>query len=140
MRTLLESYLKYLDFLYFDPSYQITNSATSGVATTNASLTLTDSLTSGQIDNDRGQILFSVAPTQLAAEPRNWFRLSIVRQFLDNYDETNAMSPVDAAAWLRDNRARIDELICDASAATSCEALIALENANAVKCWGSPEP
>jgi hypothetical protein len=93
MKTLLEFYLKYQDFLYLDPRYRITDSSTTGVATNGASLTLRSSLTSWHMSNDRGQILLSAAPTKLAAELRNWFRLSILRQHLDDYDETNAGIP-----------------------------------------------
>jgi hypothetical protein len=140
MTTLLEFYLKYLDFLYLDPRYRITDSSTTGVATNDASLTLTGSTTTWQITNDRGQILFYFAPTKFASEPDNWFRLGIIRQYLDNYDETNRVSPTEAAAWARDNRGRIDELFSDAAAANSCQALTALENANAEKYWGPPNP
>jgi hypothetical protein len=108
--TLLEFFLKYLDFLYLDPHFRITDSSTSGVANNGASLTLTSPLTTWQISNDRGQILIGIAPTKLAAQPRNWFRLSIIRQYLDDYDETNMVSPTEAVAWGRDNRDRIDDL------------------------------
>jgi hypothetical protein len=136
--TLLEFFLKYLDFLYLDPHFRITDSSTSGVANNGASLTLTSPLTTWQISNDRGQILIGIAPTKLAAQPRNWFRLSIIRQYLDDYDETNMVSPTEAVAWGRDNRDRIDDLFSDILAAESCEALIALEDANAVKYGGPP--
>jgi hypothetical protein len=139
MTTLLEFYLKYLDFLYLDPRYHITDSSTTGVATNDASLTLTSPVTSWQISNDRGQIMFHLAPTKLAAEPRNWFRLSIIRQYLDDYDEINAVPPTEAVAWVRHNLARIDELFSDASASDACTALTALENANAEKYWGPPK-
>jgi hypothetical protein len=139
MTTLLEFFTKYLDFLYLDPRYRITNSSTSGVATNDASLTLTGPETTWQIANDRGQILFSVAPTELANDPRNWFRLSIVRQYLDNYDETNTVPLPAAVAWIHDNTSRIDELFSDASAEESCRALTVLENANAEKYWGPPD-
>jgi hypothetical protein len=136
MTTLLEFYLKYMDFLYLDPRYRITDSRTTGVATNGASLTLTSPITSWDLVNDRGRILFSIAPTKLAGEPRNWFRLSIIRQYLDDFDETNRVSPAQAVTWARDNRDRIEELFSDASASASCDALTALENANAVKYWG----
>ncbi|WAC90951.1 hypothetical protein [Mycobacterium sp. Aquia_213] len=140
MTTLLEFFLKYLDFLYLDPRFRITDSSTSGVATNNASLTLTSPVTTWQISNDRGQIHFDVAPTKLADQPRNWYRLSIIRQYLDDYDETHAVPPTEAVSWVRDNRGRIDELFSDTSVAKSSEALAALENANAVKYWGPPKP
>lgn len=135
MKTLLEFYLGYLDFIYLSPDYRITNSATSGSGTVNASLTVTGPILNWQITNDRGQILFDVAPTK-SASPSNWFQISIVRQYLDGYDETNLVTAAESVAWLRDNARRIEELFADASAAQSCEALTALEDANALKYWG----
>lgn len=114
MTTLLEFFLKYLDFLYLDPHFRITDSSTSGVANNGASLTLTSPLTTWQISNDRGQVLIGIVPTKLAAQPQNWFRLSIIRsiirRYLDDYDETNVVSPIEAVTWVRDNRDRIDDL------------------------------
>ncbi|GAB5010660.1 hypothetical protein JHV666_27380 [Mycobacterium avium subsp. hominissuis] len=126
MTTLLEFLLKHFDFLYLDPRYRITDSSTTGVATSGASLTLSGPTTSWHISNDRGNIAFSVAPTALASESQNWFRLSIIRQYLDNYDEMNAVAPTEAAAWARQNRARIDDLFSNGSVLESCEALTAL--------------
>jgi hypothetical protein len=138
MTTLLEFFLQYLDFLYLDPRYRITNSSTSGIATNGASLTLTGPETTWQIANDRGQILFSVAPTKLAGLPRNWFRLGIIRQYLDGYDESRTVTLTETVNWARQNRSRIDELLSDTAASVSCEALTALEDANALKYWGPP--
>jgi hypothetical protein len=138
MKTLLEFYLEYFEFLYLDSRYRITNSSTSGFATTNASLTLTGPIINWQITNDRGQILFDVAPTKFSA-PENWFRISIIRQHLDGYDERNAVSAPEATAWIGHNLGRIEDLFSDSSAAESCEALTALENANATKYWGPPK-
>ncbi|MCV7409664.1 hypothetical protein [Mycobacterium florentinum] len=126
MNTLLKFFLKYLDFLYLDPRFRITDSSTSGVETNNASLTLTSPVTTWQISRDRGQIHFYVAPTKLADRSRNWFRLPIIRQYLDDYDETHMVPPAEAVSWVRDNRGRIDELFSDTSVANSCEALAAL--------------
>jgi len=42
MRTLLQFFLEYFDFLYLDPRYRITDSTTAG-ETINASLTITGS-------------------------------------------------------------------------------------------------
>ncbi|MGV0747005.1 hypothetical protein [Mycolicibacter heraklionensis] len=137
MKILLEFYLRYLDFIYLNPDYRITNSRTSGSDTINASLTVTGPILSWQIANDRGQILFDVAPTK-SISPDNWFRVPIVRQYLDGYDETNVVSPAESVAWIRDNAQRIEDLFVDSSAAQSCKALTALEEANALKYWGPP--
>ncbi|WP_218162063.1 hypothetical protein, partial [Mycobacterium malmoense] len=93
MTTLLEFFLKYCDFLYLNPSYRITNSRTSGAAIIDAGLTFTGPVLSWSLHNNRGKIGLGVAPTQLAASPENWFRISVVRQYLDNYDETNFVPP-----------------------------------------------
>ncbi|MGB8792118.1 MAG: hypothetical protein WCD33_11460 [Mycobacterium sp.] len=135
MKSLLEFFLKYFDFLYLNRRYHITDSRTTGAETINASLTVTGPTISWQVTNDRGQILFHLAPTKLAT-PENWFRASIIRQHLDGFDERNAISPVEAVAWMRDNISRIEELFSDSSAARSCKELTALENANADKYWG----
>lgn len=137
MKILLEFYLRYLDFIYLNPNYRITNSRTSGSDTINASLTVTGPILSWQIANDRGQILFDVAPTK-SISPDNWFRVPIVRQYLDGYDETNVVSLAESVAWIRDNAQRIEDLFVDSSAAQSCKALTALEEANALKYWGPP--
>ncbi|WP_081968258.1 hypothetical protein [Mycobacterium kyorinense] len=138
MKTLLEFYLKYFDFLYLDPHYRITNSRTGGVATINASLTLTGPLLSWQLANDRGQMQFYVAPTKLNA-PENWFRLPVIRQHLDGYDETNRVPAEETVAWIRDNLGRIEDLFSDSSAVQSCKAVTELENANAIKYFGPPK-
>jgi len=138
MKALLEFYLRYLDFIYLNPAYRITNSTTSGSAHINASLTLTGPVLSWHIANDRGQILLDVAPSKSASSPENWFRVPIVRQYLDDYDETNVVSPAETVAWIRDNERRIEDLFVDSSIAHSCTALTALEDANALKYWGPP--
>jgi hypothetical protein len=139
VKALLEFFLRYCDFLYLNPRYRITDSRTSGAATTDAALTLTGPVVSWSLHNNRGQIGFGVAPTQFAASPENWFRISVIRQYLDHYDETNVVTPVEAAAWIRENLGRIEELFSDASAARTCDALIALEESLAVKYFGPPK-
>ena len=136
MRTLLQFYLQYLDFLYLDPRYRITNSATSGNPTINASLTLTGPVISLDISNDRGQIDFTFAPTKLAATPDNWFRASLIRQYLDNYDETNIVSPEAMVAWIRGNSQRIEDLFTDANADRSCAKLLELAKQLADRYFG----
>ncbi|EUA42880.1 hypothetical protein I552_7621 [Mycobacterium xenopi 3993] len=136
MKTLLSFFLAYCDFLYLDPRYRITDSRTSGAATVDAGLTLTGPVISWSLQNNRGQIGFGVAPTKFAASAENWFRVSIIRQYLDDYDETNAVTPVEAVAWIRENTGRIEELFSGDSAARSCEALIALEDVLATKYYG----
>lgn len=103
----LEFFLNHFDFLYLDPRYRITDSSTTGAATSGATLTLTGTVTSWQLSNDRGEIGFAIAPTELAADSQNWFRLSIIRQYLDDYGETNAVAPAEAAEWARQNRSRV---------------------------------
>lgn len=135
MKTLLEFFQRYLDFIYLEPDYRITDSKTSGSETVNAGLTITGPTLTWQITNDRGQMLFTIAPTRMSA-PENWFRIAIVRQFLDGYDETIPVSPAETVTWIRENMARIESLFADSAAAQSCERLSALEEVNALKYWG----
>jgi hypothetical protein len=138
MTALSEFYLKYLDFLDLDPTYRITDFANEGATTSGESWTIAGPVASWHISYDRGQILLGVAPTKLAGLSRNWFRLAIVRQYLDGCDETKTVSLTDTVNWARQNRRRIEELFSDGGATASCEALTALEDANAVKYWGPP--
>ena len=139
MKTLLEFFLRYCDFLYLEPRNRITDSRSSGAPTIDAGLTLTGPLVSWSLDNNRGRLGLAVAPTEFAASPENWFRITVVRQYLDGYDEMNAASPEETVTWTRDNLGRIEELFSDASAASSCKALIALEESLATKYFGPPK-
>jgi hypothetical protein len=140
VKTLLEYFLRNFDFLYSDPRYRITDSRTSGAQTIDAALTLSGPVVSWSFANNRGQINLGVAQTRLAQSHEHWFRIQLVRQYLDHYDETNAVRPEETAAWIRDNRGRIEDLFCDASTADSCKALITLEKALAIKYFGPPKP
>jgi hypothetical protein len=139
LKTLLEFFLRYCDFLYLEPRNRITDSRSSGAPTIDAGLTLTGPLVSWSLDNNRGRLGLAVAPTEFAASPENWFRITVVRQYLDGYDEMNAASPEETVTWTRDNLGRIEELFSDASAASSCKALIALEESLATKYFGPPK-
>ncbi|MDO3126490.1 hypothetical protein P5V43_05165 [Mycobacteroides abscessus subsp. bolletii] len=138
MKTLLEFYLRHLEFLYLDPRYRITNSTTAGVAAINASLTLTGPVLSWSIANDRGQIQFGVAPTARAESGDSWFRISLVRQYLDGVDETIPVSVDATVFWIRENKDRIEELFSDVNVDHSCKELINLARALADKYWGPP--
>lgn len=140
MKTLLEFYLRHLEFLYLDPRYRITNSTTAGVAAVNASLTLTSPVLSWSIANDRGQVEFGVAPTVRAESGDSWFRISLVRQFLDGFDETTPVSVDATVFWIRENKDRIEELFSEANVDRSCEELINLARALADKYWGPAVP
>jgi hypothetical protein len=76
------------------------------------------------LGNSRGQIDFAIAPTRFPS-PDNWFRLSVIRQYLEDCDETNFVPPEAEVAWFRDNRGRIGELFNDANAPRSWWDLIA---------------
>lgn len=139
MKTLLEFFLHYFDFLYLDPRYHVTNSTTSGNPLSNASLTLTGPVISWELTNDRGQLGFVIAPTTLAESPDNWFRATLIRQYLDDYDETNAVSPRETVAWMRSNLSRIEQLFIEPEAERSCEELLNLAKALAIKYFGPPQ-
>ncbi len=136
MKTLLEFFSAYCSFLYLDPRYRITDSRTSGAPTIDAGLTLTGPVLSWSLVNNRGQVSFGVGPTKLASSPDNWFRGSIVRQYLDHFDETNPVSAVASAAWLRANLSRIEELFSENSAASTYAEMIELEETVASKYFG----
>ncbi|MDM4139644.1 MULTISPECIES: hypothetical protein [Mycobacterium] len=134
MRTLLEFYLNYFDFLYLDPRYRITNSKT-GNATINGSLTVTGPIITWLVVNDRGQMQISLAPTCLAL-PRNWFWVSLIKQYINHEPEIEYLSATDEVEWMRQNATRVEELFCNASTvANVCEELKELRRANADKYW-----
>jgi hypothetical protein len=136
MTKLLEAFIRYLEVLYLDPNYTITNSSTSGSPTENASIRLTGTVLSWRLINDRGQIFIAVAPTRLET-PENWFRITSVRQYLDGIEEHGTLLTAEIASWLNSSIDRVEALFVDAStAAHSCEALIAIEEAKAIKLFG----
>lgn len=138
MKSLLEFFLYYFDFLYLDPRYHVTDSTTSGDPLINASLTLTGPVISWELTNDRGQLGFVIAPTELAESPDNWFRVTLIRQYLDDYDETNAVPPDATVAWIRSNLSRIEQLFSEPETERSCEELLNLAKALAIKYFGPP--
>ena len=72
----------------------------------------------------------------LATTSDNWFRASLIRQYLDNYDETNIVSPEAMVAWIRGNSQRIEDLFTDANADRSCAELLKLAKQLADKYFG----
>ena len=135
MKTLLEYFLRYFDLLYLDPRYRITDSNTGGVATNNASLRLTAPILSWSLTNDKGLIVLHVAPTELAAAS-NWFRVSLIKQYLDNDDEIEYLQAADEIGWVRENSGRLEQLFADDSKLEStCDKLGALRRSNANKYW-----
>ncbi|MGB3473215.1 MAG: hypothetical protein WBA69_00345 [Mycobacterium sp.] len=137
MTRLLELFLKYLQVLYLDPKYRITNSTTTGSRAENASLRVTGETTSWQLINDRGQIYVAVAPTRLDTVD-NWFRLTTIRQYLDGVEEHTTVLTDELAAWLTDNISRVEALFDDSIVEASCKALIALEELKAAELFGPP--
>jgi hypothetical protein len=136
MTRLLEAFIRYLEVLYLDPSYRITNSNTNGSPTENASIRLTGNTLSWHLINDRGQVYLAVAPTRLETS-ENWFRITSVRQYLDHIEERGTLLTDELASWLNRNINRVEALFADDSIATrSCEALIAIEEAKAIKLFG----
>jgi hypothetical protein len=138
MKTLLQFYLEHFDFLYLDPDYRITDSRTSGSPTMDAGFDLAGPVLNWSFHNDRGQLGFSVAPAALAKSPDNWFRLSLVRQYLDNFDETTVVTPEATVTWIRENLNRLEALFSDPNAAGACEELLALAKSLANKYFGPP--
>lgn len=136
MTKLLQFFIRYLEVLYLDPRYHITNSSSNGSPTENASLRLTGDILSWRLSNDRGQIRLVVAPSELESS-ENWFRITSVRQYLDGVEEQGTMLTDELASWLNLNINRVEDLFLNESiAANSCAALIALEEAKATKLFG----
>jgi hypothetical protein len=134
MRSLLEFFLSYFEFLYLDPQYRITDSKT-GNARINASLTVTGPVITWLIVNDRGQMQISVAPTSLAT-PRNWFWVSLIKQYVNKEAEIHYLSAEDEVDWVRQNLSRVEELFSDpATLEAECDKLKALRRDNADKYW-----
>jgi hypothetical protein len=135
VKTLLEFFTAHFDFLYLDGRYRISDSGTSGKTTVDAGLTLTGPGLSWSIHNNRGKLGIGVAPTALADWPENWFRISVVSQYLDNSEEP-IVDPTIMVAWTRNNLNRIEALFSGANTAKSCDELRALEEAIANKRFG----
>ena len=135
MKSLLEYFLKYFDILYLDPRYRITNSSTTGVATNNASLTMTGPTLSWELANDKGQFLLVVAPTALATSD-NWFSVSLIKQYLTRQDEIENLSAADEIAWIRVNGQLVEDLFSNASELEDiCETLRSLRRSNSNRYW-----
>jgi hypothetical protein len=131
VKTLLEFYLKFFDFLYLDSRYGFTDSKSDGV---NASLTVTGPNLTWLIVNDRGQIQLTIAP---ASSPNNGFWVSLIRQYLDEDEDIQYLSVVEEIAWARANLEHIDQLFSTTqNLESACTALRALQRSNAEKEWG----
>jgi hypothetical protein len=137
MRLLLQFILEYLDVLYLNPRYRFTNSANRGLADIDASITMTGNQLVWQINNDRGQINWAVAPVH-RTNPEHLFWLPLIRQYLEG-DESSNYSPVEQAAWLAQHLSEVEDLFgSDASSARVCEELVTLRRSNSSKKWGWP--
>jgi hypothetical protein len=135
VKTLLAYLCNHFDFLYLNPQYRITDSGAGGNATDTATLRFSGPLASFWFSNERGRIFCDVAPTKLASQ-ENWFRIPIVRQYLDGLEEANAISAKEAADWVRENFARIEDLFTDEAVGRSCEEMTSLERISAQKRFG----
>jgi hypothetical protein len=135
LKTLLAHIYNYFEFLYLNPRYRITDSSTGGTATSDATLRFTGPQASFWFSNERGRIYCDVAPTRNATR-ENWFRISIVRQYIDGLDEASAMPQKETAEWVRNHIGRIEALFSDETAARSCQALSDLERLSAQKRFG----
>ncbi|GLP75506.1 hypothetical protein TUM20983_26160 [Mycobacterium antarcticum] len=135
MKTLLAFFYNYFEFLYLDRRYRIVDSASSSSGTSDAWLKLAGPVLSVSINLNRGQIGIGIAPSTLDS-PKNWFRVPIVRQFLDGFEETNNVPPADTVAWFRDNVARLETMFGPDTALRSCEQIATIEKEMADKYFG----
>ncbi|MDD4867551.1 MAG: hypothetical protein PHQ28_10690 [Mycobacterium sp.] len=117
-----------------DHRYRITDSKT-GSAAINASLTITGPVLTWLLVNDRGQMQIAIAPTLLTTA-RNWFWISLIKQFLDGDDEIAYLSTSKELDWIRQNGDRVEQLFSDPSTLDStCAKLAALRRVNADRYW-----
>ncbi|OBF57235.1 hypothetical protein A5756_09665 [Mycobacterium sp. 852002-53434_SCH5985345] len=136
MRALLEFFLVYFDFLYLDPRYRITDSETAADGA-NASLTLTGPTLTWALTNERGQMQIAVAPTHLLT-PRNWFWVSLIKQYLDKEAEIRYLPAPDESHWMRENGDRVEQLFSDASNLEAiCDDIKVLRRSNANTYWST---
>lgn len=135
MKTLLAYIYNNFEFLYLNPQYRITDSSTDGNPTVNATLRFSGPSTSFWFGNDRGQVTCALAPAKIASQ-ENWFRLAIVRQYLEGLDETTPILGKDAARWVAENLAGVEDLFTDDAVARSCAEMTALERISADKRFG----
>lgn len=96
MKTLLDFILHNVEVLYLNPTYRFTNSKQRALCETDASISLTGDALRWTITNDRGQIYFTVVPLESV---KNWFWLSLIRQYLQGGDEIQVVAPLDDANW-----------------------------------------
>jgi hypothetical protein len=72
------------------------------------------------LSNDRGQVLFDVAPTRFDST-KNWFYIPLVRQYLEGLDQTEVLPVAETAVWIRENLSRVEALFADENVADSCD-------------------
>jgi hypothetical protein len=135
VKTLLAHIYNNFEFLYTNPQYRITDSRTDGRLTGDASLRLTGPLASFWVSNERGRLFCDVAPTQ-AASQKNWYRVAIVRQYLEGLSEASATSAKESAAWIESNLERIETLFTEDAIARSCSEMSSLEKISAEQRFG----
>jgi hypothetical protein len=135
VKTLLAHLYNDFEFLYTNPQYRFTDSSTDGRPTGDASLRLTGPLASFWFSNERGRLVCDVAPTQSASQ-ENWFRVPIVRQYLEGLAEASPIPVKESAAWIESNLKRIEALFTEDVIARSCSEMSSLEKISAEQRFG----
>jgi hypothetical protein len=139
VRTLLEFIAQYVEFLYLNQNYRITDSSTRGLPDIDASISFSSDRIRWDVINDRGRIYFAAVPMYQEGVD-DWFTISLIRQYLEGGDDTGADFPVEQASWLSANLGTVEQLFSDESTSMrSCEELIALRRSNSSKKWGWPK-
>lgn len=76
-----------------------------------------------------------VAPTEAAAW-NDWFRVSLIKQYLNGEDEIEYLTAADEMEWVRENVDRIEQSFADGPTIdTTCESLKPLRRSNANRYW-----
>lgn len=139
MKTLLEFIVRYGSVLYLNPKYRITDSSNRGLADIDASISFSSEVLKWDVVNDRGIIYFVAVP--VLQDGSDWFALSLIRQYLEESDDTGPIQPVDQANWLSQNLNEVEGLFADKPTASRvCDELDTLRLSNSSKRWGWPKP
>ncbi|WP_081292976.1 hypothetical protein [Mycobacterium colombiense] len=139
MKTLLEFIVRYVEFLYLNPKYRITDSSNRGLADIDASISFSSEQLKWDVVNDRGIIYFAAVPVH--QDSPDWFPLSLIRQYLERSDDAGVAQPMEQANWLSQNLNEVEELFADKPTASRvCDELATLRLSNSSKKWGWPKP
>lgn len=132
MQRVLEFVIRYLGFVYLDPSSKFVDSRTRGERFVNAWIAIETDKLKWVIHADRDQVRLNVG-TRIEAVSKSTYSTSLVRQLLEGGPERDDLLDDLSVEWVRDNVDSISALFADEGAARkSCRALEELQMSNVV--------